>query len=128
VPDPRPGIAGPQPPPKRLTAIHAVKKAIPVLGAGTKAVVIGAGLAVGLLVGRALKSANGSSRAAYRGSGQWSGTTRYGATGSYAGGSYGDRSYGTSSSYEAAGGYGASEDYTGGAGASTSTTTPNEER
>ena len=91
------------------------------------AVVIGAGLAVGLLVGRALKSANGP-RAGYRGTGQWSGTTRYGAAGSYGGGSYGDSSYGTSSSYEAAGGYGASEDYTGGAGASTSTTTPNEER
>ena len=55
------------------------------------AVVIGAGLAVGLLVGRALKSANGTSRAAYRGTGQWTGDTRYGAAGSYAGGSYGER-------------------------------------
>lgn len=87
------------------------------------AVVIGAGLAVGLLVGRALKSANGSQRAQYRSAGQWSRTPRYAATGSY-----GDTSYGTSSSYEATGGYGASEDYTGGAGAATSTTTPNEER
>jgi ElaB/YqjD/DUF883 family membrane-anchored ribosome-binding protein len=92
------------------------------------AVVIGAGLAVGLLVGRALKSANGTSRAAYRGTGQWTRDTRYGAAGSYAGGSYGDTSYGTSSSYEAAGGYGTSEDYTGGAGASTSNATPDEER
>jgi len=64
------------------------------------AVVVGAGLALGLLVGRALKSANVP-------------TSRYGATGSY-----GASAYGTSSSYEAAGGYGTSGDYTGGAATS----------
>lgn len=89
------------------------------------AVVVGAGLALGLLVGRALKSANGTSRSRYGASGDWRGS-RYGA-GSYGAGAYGAGSYGTSSSYEAAGGYGASDDYTGGAGAST-TTTPEEER
>ena len=87
------------------------------------AVVVGAGLALGLLVGRALKSANGTQRAQYRSAGQWSGTARYAS-----GGSYGDASYGTSSSYEAAGGYGASDDYTGGAGAASSNATPDEER
>ena len=59
------------------------------------AVVVGAGLALGLLVGRALKSANGPAR------GQYGDTWRGG--------------YGTSSAYEASGGYGASDDYTGGA-------------
>ena len=86
-------------------------------------VVVGAGLALGLLVGRALKSANGSQRARYRSAGQWRGNPRYAAAGSY-----GDTSYGTSSSYEAAGGYGASDDYTGGAGASGTNATPGEER
>ena len=91
------------------------------------AVVVGAGLALGLLVGRALKSANGTSQSRFGASGDWRGGSRYAAAGSYGAGSYGDTSYGTSSSYEAAGGYGASEDYTGGAGAS-STPTPEEER
>ena len=84
--------------------------------------VVGAVLALGLLVGRALKSANGSQRARYRSAGQWRGNPRYAAAGSY-----GDTSYGTSSSYEAAGGYGASDDYTGGAGASGTNATPGEE-
>jgi ElaB/YqjD/DUF883 family membrane-anchored ribosome-binding protein len=77
------------------------------------AIVVGAGLALGLLVGRALKTAHGSARSGYRAGGQWSGTSRYGASGSY-----GDGSHGTSSSYEASGGYGTSGDYTGGAASS----------
>jgi hypothetical protein len=77
------------------------------------AVVVGAGLALGLLVGRALKSANGSAGSQYRDSGEWNGKSRYGAPASYRAGGYG-----TSSSYEATGGYGASDDYAGGAAAS----------
>jgi hypothetical protein len=84
------------------------------------AVVVGAGLALGLLVGRALKSANVPTRSTYGESGDWRRGSRY------VGGSYGDNSYGTSSDYEATGGYGTSEDYTGGAGASSSATTEEE--
>jgi ElaB/YqjD/DUF883 family membrane-anchored ribosome-binding protein len=87
------------------------------------AVVIGAGLALGLLVGRALKSANGAARSGFSSGDDWNGSTRYGAPTSYRAGGYG-----TSSSYEAAGGYGASDDYTGGAGPSSSDTSPGEER
>jgi ElaB/YqjD/DUF883 family membrane-anchored ribosome-binding protein len=76
------------------------------------AVVVGAGLALGLLVGRALKSAGGSSRSQYGVSDAWRGESRYGASASYRAG------YGTSSAYEASGGYGASDDYTGGAATS----------
>ena len=61
------------------------------------AVVVGAGLALGLLVGRALKSASGPAQR------QRGDTWRGG--------------YGTSSAYEASGGY-ASDDYTGGAATS----------
>jgi ElaB/YqjD/DUF883 family membrane-anchored ribosome-binding protein len=75
------------------------------------AVVVGAGLALGLLVGRALKSAGGPSRSQYGVSDAWRGESRYGAASYRAG-------YGTSSAYEASGGYGASDDYTGGAATS----------
>ena len=79
------------------------------------AVVVGAGLALGLLVGRALKTANGSGTSydTDRSRGKWNGGTRYAAVGSY-----GDTGYGSSSTYEATGGYGASDDYAGGAAAS----------
>ena len=76
------------------------------------AAVVGAGLALGLLVGRALKSAGGSTRNAYGVSDAWRGKSRYGAPTSYRAGGY------TSSAYEASGGYGASDDYTGGAATS----------
>ena len=71
------------------------------------AVVVGAGLALGLLVGRALKSANGSggrTSVADQFGGQWDGGSRYGAPASYAG-----EAYAASSSYEAPGGDGTSE-------------------
>jgi ElaB/YqjD/DUF883 family membrane-anchored ribosome-binding protein len=51
------------------------------------AVVVGAGLALGLLVGRALKSARGSTRRSYGGGSQWSGTTDYGSPAAYGGSS-----------------------------------------
>lgn len=77
------------------------------------AVVVGAGLALGLLVGRALKSAGGSTRSQFGVGDSWRGPSRYGDPASYRAGGYG-----TSSAYEAAGGYGASDDYTGGAATS----------
>ena len=77
------------------------------------AIVVGAGLAIGLLVGRALKSANSATGRGYGASDQWYGRSRYGAPASYGAGGYG-----TSSSYEASGGYGTSGDYTGGAASS----------
>jgi len=73
------------------------------------AVVVGAGLALGLLVGRALKSANGSNggtSVAEQFGGQWNGESRYGAPAGYAG-----EAYGASRSYEASGGHGTSGDY-----------------
>ena len=74
------------------------------------AVVVGAGLALGLLVGRALKSASGSAASGFSTGEQWNGSSRYGApSSSQAGG------YGTPVSDEVPGGYGASDDYTGGA-------------
>jgi ElaB/YqjD/DUF883 family membrane-anchored ribosome-binding protein len=76
------------------------------------AVVVGAGLALGLLVGRALKSANGASRSQYGASDAWRGTSPYGAQASYRAGGH------TSSAYAASGGDGASDDDTGGAGTS----------
>ena len=76
------------------------------------AVVVGAGLALGLLVGRALKSAGASTRSQYGVSDAWRGKSRYGAPAGYRAGGY------TSSAYEASGGYGASDDYTGGAATS----------
>jgi ElaB/YqjD/DUF883 family membrane-anchored ribosome-binding protein len=76
------------------------------------AVVVGAGLALGLLVGRALKSAGGSARSQYGDSDAWRGTSRYGAPAANLAGGY------TSSADEASGGYGASDDDTGGAATS----------
>jgi ElaB/YqjD/DUF883 family membrane-anchored ribosome-binding protein len=75
-------------------------------------VVVGAGLALGLLVGRALKSAGGSARSQYGGGDAWRGASRFGAPASYRAGGY------TSSADEPSGGYGASDDYTGGAATS----------
>ena len=75
-------------------------------------IVVGAGLALGLLVGRALKSAGASTRSQYGVSDAWRGKSRYGGPAGYRAGGY------TSSAYEASGGYGASDDYTGGAATS----------
>ena len=76
------------------------------------AVVVGAGLALGLLVGRALKSAGGSARSQNGVSDAWRGRSRYLAPASNRADGY------TSSANEASGGYAASGHDTGGAGAS----------
>jgi ElaB/YqjD/DUF883 family membrane-anchored ribosome-binding protein len=81
------------------------------------AIVVGAGLALGLLVGRALKSANGSAggtSVADQFGGQWNGGSRYAAPASYAG-----EAYDASRSYEASGGYNTLGDDTEAAASST---------